>query len=136
MHPILIQEFQAAFRKRQSSFEALINEGREVRLHSSQGEAADSLNEKLTNLTERWDEMLRWAAGRYQLLVLSRHYLDSSKQVVLYLNKIEEKISTAKDIPPAVLEKIKEESEKAKVRTSAKLRRFCLVGVFVLFIIL
>jgi len=73
------------------------------------------LNEKLTNLTERWDEMLRWAAGRYQLLVLSRHYLDSSKQVVLYLNKIEEKMSSAKDIPPGVLEKIKEESEKAKV---------------------
>lgn len=75
------------------------------------------MNDKLTNVTERWDEMLRWAAGRYQLLVLSRHYLDSSKQVVLYLNKIEEKMSSAKDIPPAVLEKIKEESEKAKVRT-------------------
>ena len=60
--------------------------------------------------------MLRWAAGRYQLLVLSRHYLDSSKHVVQYLEKIEEKLSTAKDIPPAVLEKIKEESNRAKVR--------------------
>ena len=62
--------------------------------------------------------MLRWAAGRYQLLVLSRHYLDSSKHVVQYLEKIEEKLSTAKDIPPAVLEKIKEESKRAKVRIS------------------
>ena len=60
--------------------------------------------------------MLRWAAGRYQLLVLSRHYLDSSKHVVQYLEKIEEKLSSAKDIPPAVLEKIKEESNRAKVR--------------------
>ena len=50
------------------------------------------------------------------MLVLSRHYLDSSKQVVQYLEKIEEKLSSAKDIPPTVLEKIKEESEKAKVK--------------------
>lgn len=64
--------------------------------------------------------MLRWAAGRYQLLVLSRHYLDSSKHVVQYLEKMEEKLSAAKDIPPTVLEKIKEESRKAKVRNGKK----------------
>lgn len=87
-----------------------------MRLQASKGEEAEKLGEKLTNLTDRWDEMLRWAAGRYQLLVLSRHYLDTSKHVVQYLEKIEEKLSTAKDIPPAVLEKIKEESRKAKVR--------------------
>jgi len=93
-----------------------VKEGREVRLQASKGEEAERLGEKLTKLTDRWDEMLRWAAGRYQLLVLSRHYLDSSKQVVQYLEKIEEKLSSAKDIPPTVLEKIKEESRKAKVR--------------------
>lgn len=110
------QEFQSNFRSRQGSFESLVKEGREVRLQASKGEEAERLGEKLTKLTDRWDEMLRWAAGRYQLLVLSRHYLDSSKQVVQYLEKIEEKLSTAKDIPPTVLEKIKEESQKAKVR--------------------
>jgi len=110
------QEFQSNFRSRQDSFESLVKEGREVRLQASKGEEAERLGEKLTKLTDRWDEMLRWAAGRYQLLVLSRHYLDSSKHVVQYLEKIEEKLSTAKDIPPAVLEKIKEESRKAKVR--------------------
>ena len=110
------QEFQSNFRSRQDSFESLVKEGREVRLQASKGEEADRLGEKLTKLTDRWDEMLRWAAGRYQLLVLSRHYLDTSKHVVQYLEKIEEKLSTAKDIPPAVLEKIKEESRKAKVR--------------------
>ena len=110
------QEFQSNFRSRQDSFESLVKEGREVRLQASKGEEAERLGEKLTKLTDRWDEMLRWAAGRYQLLVLSRHYLDSSKHVVEYLEKIEEKLSTAKDIPPAVLEKIKEESRKAKVR--------------------
>lgn len=110
------QEFQSNFRSRQDSFESLVKEGREVRLQASKGEEAERLGEKLTKLTDRWDEMLRWAAGRYQLLVLSRHYLDSSKQVVQYLEKIEEKLSSAKDIPPTVLEKIKEESRKAKVR--------------------
>ena len=110
------QEFQSNFRCRQDSFESLVKEGREVRLHASMGEEAERLGDKLTKLTDRWDEMLRWAAGRYQLLVLSRHYLDSSKHVVQYLEKIEEKLSSAKDIPPAVLEKIKEESRKAKVR--------------------
>ena len=112
------QEFQSNFRSRQDSFESLVKEGREVRLQASKGEEAERLGEKLTKLTDRWDEMLRWAAGRYQLLALSRHYLDSSKHVVQYLEKIEEKLSTAKDIPPAVLEKIKEESRKAKVRNT------------------
>ena len=100
---------------RQASFESLIKEGREIRLRSCKDKAADCLNERLTQLTDRWDEMLRWAAGRYQLLVLSRHYLDSTRQVVQYLDKIEEKMSTAKDIPSGVLEKIRSESEKAKV---------------------
>ena len=95
-----------------------------MRLQASKGEEAERLGEKLTKLTDRWDEMLRWAAGRYQLLVLSRHYLDSSKQVVQYLEKIEEKLSSAKDIPPTVLEKIKEESEKAKVRYTAVSGKF------------
>lgn len=102
--------------------ESLVKEGREVRLQASKGDEAEELGEKLTKLTDRWDEMLRWAAGRYQLLVLSRHYLDSSKHVVQYLEKIEEKLSTAKDIPPTVLEKIKEESRKAKVKNKSEKR--------------
>ena len=53
--------------------------------------------------------------------MLSRHYLDSSKHVVQYLEKIEEKLSSAKDIPATVLEKIKEESSKAKVRNTEEM---------------
>lgn len=84
-------------------------------MKACKGEEAERLGEKLTKLTDCWDELLRWAAGRYQLLVLSRHYLGTSKQVVQYLDKIEEKLSTAKDIPVGVLERIREESDLARV---------------------
>ncbi len=67
--------------------------------------------------TETWDEMSRWAAGRYQLLVLSSHYQESSEQLVQYLENIETKISQAgEDIPEAIVEKIKSQSSKAKVK--------------------
>ena len=63
-----------------------------------------------------WDDMSRWAAGRYQLLVLSCHYQESSQQLVGYLSNMEKKISqSGEDIPECIVEKIKAQSAKAKV---------------------
>ena len=60
--------------------------------------------------------MSRWAAGRYQLLVLSNHYQDSSEQLADYINKIERKISlSSEDIPECIVEKIRAQSAKARV---------------------
>ena len=63
-----------------------------------------------------WDEMSRWAAGRYQLLVLSTHYQNSSEHLVNYIKHIERKVSQSSDeMPECIIEKIRLQSNKAKV---------------------
>ena len=60
--------------------------------------------------------MSRWTAGRYQLLVLSTHYQESSQQLVNYIENIEQKVSqSASVIPESIVEKIRHQSSKSKV---------------------
>ena len=81
-----------------------------------------------------WDEMSRWAAGRYQLLVLSTHYQESSQQLVNYIENIERKVSQSADvIPECVVEKIRNQSNKAKVYTFVLFVRSLLLRNFLLF---
>jgi hypothetical protein len=112
---IFSKKLQAGFRERQSDFEALVEESRHFRETVGDENERERLTATLTNLTQCWDEYSRWAAGRYQLTVLSNHYQKSSAAVVKYLDKIQSKMN-AIEIPKTVAEKIYEESEKAKVR--------------------
>ena len=78
--------------------------------------------------------MSRWAAGRYQLLVLSTHYQESSQQLVNYIENIERKVSQSADvIPECVVEKIRNQSNKAKVYTFVLFVRSLLLRNFLLF---
>jgi hypothetical protein len=92
----------------------LVEESRHLRETVCHENEQERLNVTLTHLTQCWDEYSRWAAGRYQLTVLSIHYQKSSTAVVKYLDKIQSKMNTI-EIPKPVVEKINEESEKAKV---------------------
>ncbi len=112
---ISAKKLQAGFRERQSDFEALVEESRHLREAVCDENEQERLNATLTHLTQCWDEYSRWAAARYQLTVLSNHYQKSSTAVVKYLDKIQSKMN-AIEIPKTVVEKINEESEKAKVR--------------------
>ena len=108
------QKLQAGFQERRKVFELFIEEGRHVREVVCDEKQREELSEVLTTLTRRWDECSRWAAGRYQLAVLSTYYERSSYDVVTYLDKIQTKMATV-DIPPNVKEKIYQDTEKAKV---------------------
>ena len=108
------QKLQAGFQERRKVFELFIEEGRHFREVVCDEKQREELSEMLTTLTRRWDECSRWAAGRYQLAVLSTYYERSSYDVVTYLDKIQTKMATV-DIPPNVKEKIYQDTEKAKV---------------------
>ena len=108
------KNLQASFRERRSAFEGLVEESRLLRESVCDETEREKLNATLTKLTKCWDEYSRWAAGRYQLTVLSNHYQKSSKAVVRYLDQIQSKMNTI-EIPRNVAEKISKESERAKV---------------------
>lgn len=91
-----------------------MEEGRQVREILCDQKEREELSKILTNLTRRWDECSRWAAGRYQLAVLSTYYEQSSYAAVKYLDKIQNKMATI-DIPTKVTAKINCDTEKAKV---------------------
>ena len=116
-----LKKLQTGFRERQSDFEALVEESRHFRETVGDENERERLKATLTDLTQSWDEYSRWAAGRYQLTVLSNHYRKSSTAVVKYLNKIQSKMS-AIEIPKCVAEKLNEESEKAKVCWAVRTR--------------
>ena len=111
---ISLKKLQAEFRERQNDFESLVEESRCLRETILDQTEQERLNDTLSKLTQCWDEYSRWAAARYQLTVLSNHYQKSSTAVVKYLDKIQTKMNTI-EIPKNVVEKISEESQKAKV---------------------
>lgn len=108
------KKLQGGFRERQNDFESVIKKSRVLRDNVCDENERERLSTTLTRLTQCWDEYSRWAAGRYQLTVLSNHYHKSSTAVVKYLDKVQAKMSSI-DVPQTVVEKINEESEKAKV---------------------
>ena len=111
---VFFKKLQDGFRERQTDFENLVQESRLLRETVCDESEQGRLNVALTSITQCWEEYSRWAAGRYQLAVLSNHYRKSSTAVVKHLDKIQSKMN-AIEIPKTVVEKINEESEKAKV---------------------